>query len=211
MSNIIYILINESMPDLVKIGRTDRTIEQRIKGLDNTSVPLPFQCFYAAEVNNAELVERRIHKVFLDKRLRGSREFFRLDPDQAVQAIKLAEISTIEVTPKGDVIDELSDKNALEQYSNIEERKARRLTFKGMEVPNNAILSFVRDENIKCIVADENSNQVILEGERFSLSAAALKVLRNIGYNWSSARGSDYWKYEEKTLTARRLALEDKN
>tara|TARA_B110000503_G_scaffold5959_1_gene8187 strand:+ start:877 stop:1506 length:630 start_codon:yes stop_codon:yes gene_type:complete len=209
MNNIIYILLNESMPDLVKIGRTNRTIEQRIKELDNTSVPLPFQCFYAAEVNNAELVERRIHKVFSDKRLRGSREFFRLAPDQAVQAIKLAEIR--EITPKGDVIDELSDKDALEKYGSIEERKAKRLTFKGMEVPNNAILSFVRDENITCIVADENSNQVILDGESFSLSAAALKVLRNMGYNWSSARGSDHWKYEEKTLTARRLALEDKN
>jgi len=38
MNNIIYILVNESMPDLVKIGRTNRSIEQRIKELDNTSV-----------------------------------------------------------------------------------------------------------------------------------------------------------------------------
>jgi len=207
MNNIIYILVNESMPDLVKIGRTNRSIEQRIKELDNTSVPLPFQCFYAAEVINAALVESRVHKIFSDKRLRGNREFFRVDPDQAVQAIKLAEIR--EVTPKRDVINELSDKNALEQYSNVEERKAR-LTFKGMEVPNNAILSFVRDESITCIVIDENSNQVTLEGERTSLSAAALKVLHNMGYNWSSARGSDYWKYDNQTLTERRLEIEDK-
>jgi len=38
MNSIIYILLNESMPDLVKIGRTNRTIEQRMKELDNTIV-----------------------------------------------------------------------------------------------------------------------------------------------------------------------------
>ena len=64
MNNIIYILVNESMPDLVKIGRTNRSIEQRIKELDNTSVPLPFQCFYAAEVSNAALVKVECIKYF---------------------------------------------------------------------------------------------------------------------------------------------------
>ena len=178
MSNIIYILVNESIPDLVKIGRTNGSIERRVKELDNTSVPLPFQCFYAAEVNDAVLVESRMHKIFSDKRLRGNREFFRLDPNQVVQAIKLAAIK--EITPIADVINELSDKKALERYSNIEARKGR-VTFKDIKVPDGAILNFVRDESITCIVEDEDSNRVVLEGERFSLSAAALKVLCNMG------------------------------
>jgi hypothetical protein len=57
-------------------------------------------------------------------------------------------------------------------------------------------------------VEDAKSNRIIFDGEKMSLSAAALKALRNIGYNWSSARGSDYWVYEGKTLTARRLEVE---
>lgn len=46
MDNIIYVLINEAMPGYVKIGKTNN-LEQRIRSLDNTSVPLPFECFYA--------------------------------------------------------------------------------------------------------------------------------------------------------------------
>ncbi|MCW8946525.1 MAG: GIY-YIG nuclease family protein, partial [Sedimenticola sp.] len=52
MTNIVYVLINESMPGYVKVGRTD-DLEQRMRSLDNTSLPLPFECFYAAKVNDA--------------------------------------------------------------------------------------------------------------------------------------------------------------
>lgn len=45
------------MPDLVKIGHTNKDIEKRIKEQGNTSTPLPFQCFYAAEVRDARIVE----------------------------------------------------------------------------------------------------------------------------------------------------------
>ena len=49
MTGIVYCLENPAMPDLVKIGIT-QDIEQRIRSLDNTSVPLPFVCFVAVEV-----------------------------------------------------------------------------------------------------------------------------------------------------------------
>ena len=41
-----------------------------------------------------------------------------------------------------------------------------------------------------------------------SLSASSLKALNKIGYTWTSIRGSDYWMYEDKTLTTIRLELE---
>jgi len=62
MSNIVYVLINEAMPGYVKIGITDN-LERRIRELDNTSIPLPFECFYACTVESAANVEKLIHMV----------------------------------------------------------------------------------------------------------------------------------------------------
>ena len=43
MPGIVYCLENPEMPDVVKIGCTT-DIEQRLRQLDNTSVPVPFVC-----------------------------------------------------------------------------------------------------------------------------------------------------------------------
>ena len=46
---IIYVFVNEAMPGYVKIGKTTN-LEQRLKQLYSTPVPLPFECIYAAKV-----------------------------------------------------------------------------------------------------------------------------------------------------------------
>ena len=53
--SIVYILKNQSMPDILKVGITDN-LERRIKELDNTSTPLPFECIYAVEVEDASKI-----------------------------------------------------------------------------------------------------------------------------------------------------------
>ena len=62
MTKIVYILTNQSMPDTIKIGITDN-LERRMKELDNTSTPLPFECYYAVEVQDAKVIEKKIHEV----------------------------------------------------------------------------------------------------------------------------------------------------
>jgi len=88
--DIIYVLVNEAMPGYVKIGRTTN-LEQRIRSLDTTSVPLPFECIYACRVVNSAVVERHLHDAFLDHRVRSSREFFEISADRVISALKLAE------------------------------------------------------------------------------------------------------------------------
>jgi len=51
---IIYILTNEAMPGYTKIGKTTNKVEERIKSRDTTGVPLPFQCYFAAIVEDAD-------------------------------------------------------------------------------------------------------------------------------------------------------------
>ena len=59
---IVYILTNECMPDTIKIGITEN-LEQRIRQLDNSSVALPFECYYAVEVEDASIIEKKCIKV----------------------------------------------------------------------------------------------------------------------------------------------------
>ena len=195
MENIIYILINEAMPGYVKIGKTNN-LEQRIRSLDTTGVPLPFECFYACKVKDAAFVERQLLDAFLDHRVRSSREFFEIAPERAVAALKLAEIENI--TPKKDFVESKEDRQALNQA------RTRRaiFNFKLVDIPVGAELIFSRGENIKAKVID---NRLIeYNGEITSLSTSAQKIL---GYDYGVA-GTDYWMYEGETLDERRRRFE---
>ena len=52
---IVYVLINPAFEGYVKIGKTTDLV-QRLKSLDNTSVPLPFRCVHAVEVDDMEML-----------------------------------------------------------------------------------------------------------------------------------------------------------
>lgn len=195
MQEIIYVLINEAMPGYVKIGRTTN-LEQRIRSLDTTSVPLPFECFYACTVERADFVEKQLHDAFLDHRVRSSREFFELSPERVVSALKLAEIAN--VTPGKDFVESREDQQALNQ---ARERRAV-FNFRMADIPMGAELSYVNDESIKARVVD--NRQIEVNGEITSLSASAQKLL---GYP-CRVQGTIYWMYEGETLDERRRRLE---
>jgi hypothetical protein len=184
------------MPGYVKIGRTTN-LEQRIRSLDTTGVPLPFECFYACTVRDSVFVERNLHDAFLDHRVRSSREFFEISPDRAVAALRLAEIEN--VTPRKDFVESQEDQQALN------EARARRanFSFKLVNIPVNAELTFIHDENIKARVLDNRSIEV--NGEVTSLSAAAKKALN---VEWP-AQGPLYWIYQGETLDERRKRIEN--
>ena len=111
--SIVYILTNEAMPGLIKIGLTNSTVEQRMITLDNTSVPLPFECYYAARVSDSAKIERALHVGLGDHRVRNSREFFRIDPYRAKAILEVLAIE--EVTPGASVFVEPDDLRALQK------------------------------------------------------------------------------------------------
>lgn len=195
MSEIIYILTNEAMPGYVKIGRTTN-LEQRIRSLDTTSVPLPFECAYACTVKDGTFVEKQLHDAFLDHRVRSSREFFELSPERVVSALKLAEIEN--VTPNRDYVESEEDQKAL----NEARTKRSIFNFKMIDIPVGAELVFSRDENIKATVFDNRS--IMFDGEITSVSTAAKKAM-GVDYHLS---GTEYWMYEGETLDERRRRIE---
>lgn len=73
----VYILANESMPGIYKIGFTDRSPALRARELSrSTSAPTPFDVVCYGEFIDARDVESDMHAHFHDRRVSGNREFF---------------------------------------------------------------------------------------------------------------------------------------
>ncbi len=88
----VYILTNPSfMNDWVKIGKTSKSVEQRVKDLDGTAVPLPFQIYATLKTCKYAEVEKAVHETIdslTDKRIRQNREFFNITPREALNILK---------------------------------------------------------------------------------------------------------------------------
>src|SRR3989344_4928172 len=194
MSEIIYVLTNEAMPDYVKIGKTNNIV-RRIQDLDWTNMPLPFKCYYAAKVKDSAFAESQIHSIFADSRVRSNREFFKVNPERIVAAIKLVELE--DITPRQDV------EGYTEVKEELEKIYTKRFNFSAVKIPLGSELTFTRNENIKAkVVSDGN---IEINGEIKSLSRVAQELL---GYNYGVA-GPLYWMYEGETLDERRRRLEN--
>lgn len=84
----VYIAMNTSFPDLLKIGHTNRDIPQRMKELaSGTGTPGTYICVYSCLVDNRQELERKMHQHFKHQRAQKDREFFRLDPKEAIDVL----------------------------------------------------------------------------------------------------------------------------
>jgi hypothetical protein len=199
----VYILTNEAMPGIIKIGLTENPVSERVLQLDTTSVPVPFQCYYAARVDNHKKVEKALHVAFGDFRVRPNREFFRMDPFR-VKAI--LEVMAIEdVTPKNELVAAPEDAIALRSTGS----NARRFIFSSAGIPIGAALNFVKDSALVATVSSDTT--VSYKGASFSLSLAALEALKDCGYNWTSVQGPEYWLYNGETVGSLRSQREKSN
>jgi hypothetical protein len=83
----LYILSNPSMPNLLKIGFTERDVEERVEELNSTGVPVPFEIEAIFGSPNAYEDEQEIHNTLKQHRLANNREFFSIDLKQAIQCV----------------------------------------------------------------------------------------------------------------------------
>lgn len=82
----IYCLSNPSIPNLLKIGMTTRTPEERAKELFTTGVATPFIIEFARKVSNPKNKEKDIHRILENYRV-PSREFFDISINEATRVI----------------------------------------------------------------------------------------------------------------------------
>jgi hypothetical protein len=192
---IVYILANPAMPGLVKIGKTTNEIHNRLNDLNTTGVPFPFDCLCACEVDDCGLVETSLHKAFYPYRVNPKREFFEIDPEQAIVILRLFSKKDITpaVTAEIDKSVSTAEKEAAENY------KKRRppLNFAQMGIPIGAKLVFTYSDVVaEAYVSSDRKVRLSDSDEEKSLTQLTREIL-DLDYNMQPTR---YWSYEGKSL-----------
>lgn len=192
---IVYVLVNEAMPGIVKIGMTT-DIDRRLRELDTTALPLPFDVFHASRVADMRRAESLIHQAFADRRIRAKREFFRIEPEQATAALLLAEIEDVTDRAQQEVLDTLDDSSARAVVTETRRRTAR---FDRVGLLPGTILTYVRDPSID--VAIKDARTVTYEGEDWSISGLTRHLLRTLESKDYQVNGWSYWKRDGVVLS----------
>lgn len=85
----VYVLVNKSMPDMVKIGMTVREVEERAKEISGaTGVPTPWVPVYSFKCFNSYKLEQEIHEHLDAVRVAGNREMFYMHSRDAIDTVK---------------------------------------------------------------------------------------------------------------------------
>ena len=188
---IVYVLSNPSMPGLVKIGKTSRgSVLKRLGELYSTGVPVPFECEFAGRVIDEHKVEKAFHMAFGPYRVNPKREFFQIEPEQAITLLQL--MITEDVTP---TLKREADSIDPETKDSSNKLKSRRpvLDFLEMGIPIGSTLNFSQSD-LTCIVT--SNRRVKYKGEDFSLTKLT-QTLLDLPHQ---IQPSPHWLYEGRKL-----------
>lgn len=204
-AGIVYCLTNPEMPGLVKIGRVEEdttdALKRRMQVLYSSGVPVPFELHYAVAVDDVKQTENLLHDAFSHSRENPRREFFRIDPERVVAAMKLTRGRPVAVDNLPDRGDDAeisqADLAAQQKARQRENRKLSAFSFSSVGIRPGETLVFIRDDSVTAKVLDDK--KVEFEGKAASLSGAAGTILEREGL-YSSVAGPLYWKYNGETL-----------
>ncbi len=189
---IVYVLTNPAMPNIVKIGKTTQSdVSIRMSQLYSTGVPLPFECAYAVEVEDCSKVETALHIAFDPSRVNPKREFFNIEPEQAIAILKL--LGNKEVTPQ--VNESLNrDVTEAEKDSAKKAKKRPQMNYQEMGIEIGSILEYIEDSSITVEVI--SNKKILYNNEEMSLTRATKEIL-GLDYAVQPAR---HWLYNGKSL-----------
>ena len=191
MSGIVYLLTNEAMPGLVKIGKTTGDDPQvRMDQLYNTSVPVPFECALAVRVEDPSKLEKALHRAFDPNRINPKREFFKIDPEQAVAALSI--VADEDVTP---AINQANNEISEIERSSSERLRTRRpnLNFREMGISPGDVLQPTSGEETATVVDDR---KVRFRDREMSLTEAT-RLREKIE---SQVAPTPYWLHKGRLL-----------
>jgi len=88
MIGYVYIMINPAFPNLIKIGRTTKLSDARASELYTTGTPGKFIVIYDELVDNCIEIEELMHSYFSNARYSDGREFFEIEPKEAIRILQ---------------------------------------------------------------------------------------------------------------------------
>lgn len=219
----IYVLVNQSFPEWVKIGYAD-DIHVRLKQLNRSEcVPFPFQVYALYEVET-RLADLDLHAIIdkLNPSLRAVgevdgkrrvREFYAMSPEDAYDILMaIAKMHGRRNKLKKYKVDDtcVSFDSAIRLEEQDQTRKgksdrAKMFTFSLVGIPKGAVLEYcgpsVGSSVVCCKVVDDR--RVEFDGEVFSLSALAVKLSESK----TPMQGPKYFMYNGEVLTDLRNRL----
>ena len=188
---IVYLLTNPAMPDLVKIGMTTRKdVKERMNELYSTGVPYPFVCEYAVEVEDSLAVEKALHIAFHPSRSNPKREFFKIDPEQAIAILKL--LGSKDVTPE--INEDLNENVSNEERESAKKAKRPSINYFEMDLPQGTVLTYNGEEDVTVTV--DTAKKVIYNGEQVSLTRVTREIL-GLEHN---VQPTKYWSANGRNL-----------
>lgn len=200
---VIYILTNPSFPDLVKIGYTD-DITNRLKSLNGTGLPNPYECYAVYEINHKDL-DKQIHNL-IDKlnpmvRKRNDREFYFLQKEEAYAILEIiAKVSDTE--NKLYKTDKYGTKQIKESKEKPIQTKRERFKFSMIGLKPGDKIEYIKDKNLDITIYTDST--VLYNGKVYKLSTLA----RELNKSETQVQEALYFSYNGKILNDIRLSNE---
>ena len=168
---IVYLLTNPCMPGIVKIGKTSRTdLQNRMKELYTTGVPVPFECVYACRIklSHMDKLETTLHSAFEPYRVNKNREFFSIKPEQAIAFMKFVDnIQDVTSEVSAEIANDLTTDDTL-AIAKVRKKRPS-INFYEMGMHDGDVLVFVQDESKKVVIA--GAKRVVYDCSETSLTA----------------------------------------
>ena len=173
--SFIYIMTNPAYPGYVKIGATNRPVEERRVELSSqTGVMFDFEIYATYETSSdlttegkGKLKDTKLHHLIdkLNPNLRANqkREFYKMKPEEALVLL----MAIAEIAGNTDKIVKYAEDD------NNEDEKTRRshFSFAAARIPVESELTFTENPDIKVKIL--NDRQIEYEGKKTSVSDLA--------------------------------------
>ena len=146
----VYVLTNKAMPNLIKIGFTMNTVENRVNELSSaTGVPHAYEIEFQVECRDPEFIEKSVHKNLNNFRVNSNREFFEVSPILAAKEILSLIDEVIQVETRLNLQETLVISHELESISNHKFLAEGQKITDWIEVPTKEWKSLVCLKNAK--------------------------------------------------------------